>query len=164
THAYISESNGRRIIRFRIEHDGTLADRESVGPDPLGETAFPDGFALDAEGNVWATIVTQNSLVIITPHGDIHTVFADPNPKAAPALLEAYGSGVMPVRLLGATAGPTIQLPTSVAFGGPDLQTVYMGSLAMPYLLSFRSPVPGLPLQHQHPDHPMLKNLLHIGR
>jgi hypothetical protein len=47
-----------------------------------------------------------------------------------------------------ATAGKTLQFPTSAAFAGPDLRTVYLSSLAMPHLLKFESPVPGLPLRH----------------
>jgi hypothetical protein len=39
-----------------------------------------------------------------------------------------------------------IALPTSLAFGGSDRRTVYLGSLALPHLLSFRSPVAGLAL------------------
>ena len=36
----------------------------------------------------------------------------------------------------------------SVTFGGPDLQTVYVGSLMGATIPTFRSPVPGLPLSH----------------
>lgn len=47
-----------------------------------------------------------------------------------------------------ATAGPRLQFPTSIRFGGEDLRTVYVGSLAMPSLPTFRSPVPGLPMSY----------------
>ena len=36
----------------------------------------------------------------------------------------------------------------SVTFGGPDLKTVYIGSLSGTVLPAFRSPVPGVPLPH----------------
>ena len=36
----------------------------------------------------------------------------------------------------------------SVTFGGPDLRTVYVGSLGGTTLPTFRSPVPGAPLLH----------------
>ena len=36
----------------------------------------------------------------------------------------------------------------SVTFGGPDLRTVYIGSLGGTALPTFRSPVPGAPLPH----------------
>jgi len=37
---------------------------------------------------------------------------------------------------------------TSLAFGGPDLRTAYLGSLKGTQLASFRSPVAGLPPIH----------------
>jgi gluconolactonase len=49
---------------------------------------------------------------------------------------------------MAAAAGPRLQFPTSVCFAGPDLRTVHVGSLAMPRLPTFRSPVPGLPMSH----------------
>ena len=39
----------------------------------------------------------------------------------------------------------------SVTFGGPDLRTVYLGSLMGTTIPCFRSPVPGLPLPHWKP-------------
>ena len=36
----------------------------------------------------------------------------------------------------------------SVTFGGPDLQTVYIGSLRGKRIPYFRSPIPGLPMVH----------------
>ena len=47
-----------------------------------------------------------------------------------------------------AAAGPRLQFPTSVCFAGPDLRTVYVGSLAMSRLPTFRAPVAGLPMNH----------------
>ena len=36
----------------------------------------------------------------------------------------------------------------SVTFGGPDLQTAYIGSLRGKRIPYFRAPVPGLPMVH----------------
>jgi hypothetical protein len=36
----------------------------------------------------------------------------------------------------------------SITFGGPDLRTVYVGSLGGTALATLRSPVPGAPLPH----------------
>jgi gluconolactonase len=45
-------------------------------------------------------------------------------------------------------AGSTLQFLTSIAFGGPDLRTVYVGSLGMNRLPTFQSPVAGLAMYH----------------
>jgi hypothetical protein len=42
-----------------------------------------------------------------------------------------------------------INMPTSVAWGGPDMRDVYFGCLARPYLVKGRSSVPGMPMVHQ---------------
>jgi gluconolactonase len=36
----------------------------------------------------------------------------------------------------------------SVTFGGPDLQTIYIGSLKGKRIPYFRAPAPGLPMVH----------------
>jgi sugar lactone lactonase YvrE len=48
--------------------------------------------------------------------------------------------------------GRVIEKPSSVAFGGDDLRTVYVGSLTSTRLAHFRSPVPGLPMRHWNLD------------
>jgi hypothetical protein len=37
-------------------------------------------------------------------------------------------------------AGDLLKLPTSIAFGGEDMRTVYIGSLLLPHLYCFRPP------------------------
>jgi gluconolactonase len=45
-----------------------------------------------------------------------------------------------------ACAGKTLNLPTSLSFGGADRRTVYVGSLGLSHLVTFNSPVAGLSL------------------
>jgi hypothetical protein len=51
---------------------------------------------------------------------------------------------------LGGGRGRLAPMMASVTFGGPDLRSVYLGSLMGQTLPSFRSPVPGLPMAHWH--------------
>ena len=44
--------------------------------------------------------------------------------------------------------GKTLVFPTSIAFGGPDRKTAYIGSLRQKQLATFRSPVAGAPMAH----------------
>lgn len=148
SYLYAAETMMARLVRYKVNEDGSLGPQEIVAPGHLGEGRYVDGFALDAAGNIWVTTVTTNGLGIITPDGDFHMVFEDPNPTAITnAVAKVTNNSLMPEDLF-ACVGPNIQFPVSVTFAGPDLQTVYMGSLAMPYLLKFRSPVPGLPMRH----------------
>ncbi|KYF57884.1 gluconolactonase [Sorangium cellulosum] len=145
---YAIETIPGRILRFPVRDDGSLGEREQFGPDSLGIGGYMDGFAFDAEGNIWVAAVTRNGLAVIFPDGSHQIVFEDPRPATLEAMTVKLRSGTIEPADLGACAGDTVQLPTSITFGGPDLRTCFMGSLAMPRLLSFRAPVAGLPLAH----------------
>ena len=145
---YAVETMSRHMLRFPLKEDGTLGDREIYGPDDLGHGAYIDGFAFDAEDNLWLTTVTRNGVMIVSPDGDVSTVFEDVNAAGLDlAVAKIEDHTIEPAHLVGC-AGPHVQLATSLCFAGPDLRTVYVGSLAMPHLLKFTSPVPGLPMSH----------------
>ena len=136
------------VIRFRVSPDGSLSAKEAVGPDNLGVGGAVDGFTFDADGNVWVTTVLRNGVGIITPDGDYHVVFEEANEPLLASFEKKIADGEAEPTDMAATVGKTLQLVTSVTFGGPDLKTVYIGSLAMPHLPTFQSPVAGLPMNH----------------
>ena len=145
---YAAETMKCRILRFPVNQDGSLGEKEVFGPKTLGYGAYVDGFTFDAEGNIWVTTLFRNGLMIITPDGDAHTVFEDPDEKALDDLVARIEAGTVVYQDFRNCAGPRLQLLASLTFAGPDLKTVYMGSLAMPHLITFRAPVPGLPMRH----------------
>lgn len=145
---YVAETMKARIIRFRVQADGSLTDKEVVGPDGLGVGGAVDGFTFDVEGNVWVTTVLRNGIGIITPDGDYHVVFEEANEPLLASFDQKLAAGQATPADMAATVGKTLQLVTSVTFGGPDLQTVYVGSLGMSHLPTFHSPVAGLPMHH----------------
>lgn len=120
---YVAETTAGAIARARIGTNGKLDTFERLGPAPLYAGAYTDGLALDSCGNVWITELSRHALLILEPDGAIHTIFEDRD-------------------------GRTIQTPTHLAFGGPDLQTVFVGSLRMTTIPTFRAPVAGLAPRH----------------
>ena len=145
---YVAETMGRRVLRYPVNEDGSLGEQEVFGPDDLGEGAYVDGITLDAEGNVWVVLVIRNGLGVITPDGDYHVVFEDVNQPALEQAVALVEQNALTPEAMFACVGQTLQFPASLTFAGPDLRDVYMGSLAMPHLVKFRSPVPGLPMRH----------------
>jgi gluconolactonase len=145
---YVAETNARRISRLRVQADGSLRDREVYGPSDLG--GFPDGFAIDAFGNLWITLVLTERLVALTPDGQVLTLLDDGIPEALAVYESHYRAGTTTPELMAACRGRLAPMMASIAFGGPDLRTVYLGSLAGNSLPCFRSPVAGLPLSHWH--------------
>ena len=122
-HLYIVETARGCISRQALHPDGSLGPREAHGPVPVVPGGRIDGICFDAEGNLWATEITRNAIVIITPQGLAHTVFEDPEGRMLP-------------------------FPSSIAFGGPDLRSAYVGSVRMDRVACFRAPVPGAPMRH----------------
>lgn len=120
---YVAESATGAIARLPMQADGSLGPRQAFGPQPLFPGAIVDGITFDAAGNLWVTEVTRSALIVLQPDGTAITVFEDP-------------------------AGSHIHFPTSLAFGGPDLRTAYVGSLRMNRLARFRAPIPGERLRH----------------
>lgn len=145
---YVVESNARHISRLRAAPDGTLSAREIYGPADLG--GVPDGFAFDELGNLWITLVNADRLVALTPEGEMLTLLDDGNPEGVAAFDEAFFAGTMTPEVLGGGRGRLAPMMASVTFGGPDLKTVYLGSLMGSRLPSFRSPVAGLAVAHWH--------------
>jgi len=86
---YAVETLGCRIVRFRIRADGSLGERESVGPESLGRGALPDGLTFDPAGNIWLTIISQNAIQVIGRDGGAHLVYSDPNVAAVEAMASA---------------------------------------------------------------------------
>ena len=145
---YVVESNARRISRLRVQPDGALTGREIFGPADLG--GIPDGFAFDALGNLWITLVMYDRLIALTPDGEILTLLDDGAPGQAAELDRHFHARTLtPERML-AAGGKLARWMASVTFGGPDLRTVYLGSLMGTTIPYFRSPVPGLPMVHWH--------------
>ena len=141
-HLYAAETFGARMIRHPIRPDGSLGAKEIVGPDTLGPGTWPDGFTFDPFGNLWVTIISRNGLLVIDRHGDTHMVWRDDKPEAVAALAAGLASRTGTVEQLVACTsenGP-LKMPTSLAFGGPDGRTAYVGSLGADYLPVFRLP------------------------
>ncbi|MBW7833602.1 MAG: SMP-30/gluconolactonase/LRE family protein [Simplicispira suum] len=146
---YIVETTGPHITRMRVDGSGPrvrLIEREVFGPSHLG--GFPDGIAFDAHGNLWCTLVMVDQLIALTPQGDKRILLDDGNPEASRRLLESMAAGYVSPETMLAARGSIAPWMASITFGGPDLRTVYLGSLMGTRIPFFRSPVAGLPLAH----------------
>lgn len=143
---YVVETAGRRITRLRVADDGSLSEREVFGPSDLG--GLPDGIAFDAFGNLWGTLVMTDQLFVLTPEGDMRIVLDDGNPAASKALMDAFERDAVTPEIMLAAGGTLAPWFASLTFGGPDLRTVYLGSLRGTRIPTFRAPVAGLPMVH----------------
>lgn len=147
---YVNETYGRRLSRFALigdAHDWRLGPKEVVHSFSDGD--FPDGLSFDAQGGVWVACVVSNRVVRIEPGGRASVVLEEPDAALIASAEARYAQGILSGDDI-ATGGtrPALRNVSSVAFGGPDLRTVYLGNLAGQRLATFRSPVAGAEPPH----------------
>ena len=145
---YVVETTGGCITRLRIDEKGDAVEREVFGPRNLGKGAWPDGIAFDSCGNLWGTLVYSDKLFVLTPKGDLRILLDEGDPAKVDALEQAFFNNHVTEDVLFATGRGVAPWMASVTFGGPDLQTVYIGSLRGNRIPYFRAPFPGLPMVH----------------
>ena len=115
---YMVESDSDRILRFDVGAGGSLG-----GPRVYAENVgrLPDGLALDAEGNLYATCYASDEIHRISPSGERVVIAYD-----------RYS-----IRVGG---------PTNVAFGGENFDELFVANLARYSITRFRVGKKGQPL------------------
>jgi len=144
-HLYVSETFGRRIRRFAVRPDSLGAGEVFT---QLGDGDFPDGCEFDEEGGLWVTSIASNRLYRMDRDGKPSLIIEDSNPAFVAEVEAAVRERRMERDHFYTARGKRLRNIASIAFGGPDRRTAYMGSLLGEVLYSFRSPVPGREPMH----------------
>ena len=143
---YVNETIARRLSRFEIGAHGDLGPRETVAE--FGEGTFPDGFEFDAEGGIWIASVVSNRLLRIAPDGSQTVILENADPEAVARAERHYAENSLSRADIDAGRERVLGNLSSLAFGGPDLRTVYLGSLFGSRIATFRSPIAGAEPAH----------------
>lgn len=143
---YVNETFGRRLSRFPLRADAMLGAKEVV--TTFGHGTYPDGLAFDAEGGIWITSIVSNRVIRVAPDGSQTLMMEDADPAHTDWAEAAYRAGTMGRPHLDKAAGRILRNISSLAFGGPDLRTAYLGCLLGDAIAYFRSPVAGHPPRH----------------
>jgi hypothetical protein len=85
---------------------------------------------------------------VLTPEGDLRILLDEGHPAKVDALECQFRRNAVTADVLFATGAGVAPWMTSITFGGPDLQTAYIGSLKGKQIPYFRAPAPGLPMVH----------------
>ncbi len=144
---YVNETQGRRISRLPILADG-LGPREVVCE--FEEGIWPDGMAHDAEGGVWVVSVISNRVLRVdTRTGKAELFLEDADAEDVARAEASWRSGELTPRpLLDAGGKRLLGNASSLAFGGPDLRTLYIGTLFGDCIAVADAPVAGaVPVQ-----------------
>ena len=151
---YVNETFARRLTRFRVGANGTLGERTVLAR--FGAGTFPDGLALDVEGGLWIVSIVSNRVLRMDADGRIETIVEDGDAAHVAEVEAAYLAHRMGRPHLDRAAGRSLRNVSSLAFGGADLSTAYLGCLLGDTLFAFRSPVRGAaPLHWNYPLGPL---------
>jgi sugar lactone lactonase YvrE len=142
---YVNETMARRLSRFAVKDDG-LGPRETVAE--FADGIFPDGFEFDAEGGIWIASVVSNRLLRIAPDGSQHVILDDSDSQTVARAEKTFAEHTFTRADIDAGRDGVLGNLASVTFGGPDLKTVFLGSLFADRLATFRSPIAGAEPPH----------------
>lgn len=144
---YVNETYGRRLSRFPLRPNGDLGPKEVVTEFGYGQ--YPDGLAFDSEGQVWIAGVISNQLLRVDPATGRQTVWLEDSDAAHVAWVEAaYASEALGRPHMDGIVSRRLRNISSIAFGGPDLRTGYLGCLLGDQVGVLDMPCPGLPPVH----------------
>jgi sugar lactone lactonase YvrE len=143
---YVNETFARLTSRFPVRHDGRLGAREIFAT--YGAGTFPDGMAFDEEGHLWIVSIISNRVLRVTPDGSVATVLEDLDPAHVAWVEAAYQAGELGRPHLDGVKSAKLRNVSSIAFGGDDRRTAYLGCLLDDAIYAFRSPVAGLAPAH----------------
>jgi sugar lactone lactonase YvrE len=148
-HLFVNETFARRVTRFKLTEEG-LGERTPVAS--FGAGTFPDGLALDVEGGLWITSIVSNRVIRLAPDGREEIVVEDADPGHVAWVEAAYAKGELDRQHLGRIESARLRNVSSLAFGGPDLRTAYLGCLLGDRIARFAAPVAGAPPLHWRHD------------
>jgi sugar lactone lactonase YvrE len=143
---YVNETFARRLSRFPLRENGDLGPKEVV--TTFGHGTYPDGLCFDVKGGVWITSIVSNRLIRVAPDGSQTLMLEDADPAHTEWAEQAFLAGTMGRPHLDKAAGKALRNISSLAFGGPDLRTAYLGCLLGDSITSFRAPIAGAPPVH----------------
>jgi len=119
---YVAETATGRVLRAKVDGQGVPGKLEYFAPELFPGSRI-DGICFDEDGYLWITEITRNGIHTLSPDGEHACIFEDPGAEV-------------------------LNFPTSIAFGGADRTTAYVGSLNLDHIVCFKSPRAGLPMQH----------------
>ncbi len=117
---YVCESHLNRMVRFDVHQDGTLGEIEHFATLGEIEESFPDGMAVDIQGNLWIAHYMSGTVVVVSSEG---------------AILQR-----IPI------PGGTKDGPTNVEFAGADMKTLYVTHPGDNALFKFQTEIAGIDL------------------
>lgn len=143
---YVNETFGRRLLRFDLATDGSLSERHILTTFDRG--TYPDGLSLEESGNLIVTSIVSNRVIKVSANGEQELILEDADSAFVEATESAYQSDSLSSEHLASTGKTELANISSLAFGGDDLSTAYVGNLLGSCLYSFDTVMHGVAPSH----------------
>jgi hypothetical protein len=114
----------------------------------FGPGTFPDGLALDQEGGLWVTSIVSNRVIRVDPDGRQTVLLEDCDSSHLAWVEDAFQSRTMGRPHLDGIRSAALRNISSLAFGGRDLRTGYLGCLLGDSIATVAMPAAGMAQQH----------------
>ena len=144
-HLFVNETFACRITRYDVSVDGALRNPVRLS---FPKDTYPDGMAFDAEGALWVVCVISNRLIRVAPDMSWSVLFEDVDRGELDAIASTYAEGRLTWDHIAQSRGTRVSNLSSIAFGGRDLKTIYLGGLGNDAVCVLQSPVAGMPMEH----------------
>jgi sugar lactone lactonase YvrE len=143
---YVNETFARRVSRFALLPDGSLGPKEVF--TEFGAGTFPDGMAFDSEGGLWIVSIVSNRVIRVDRSGEQKIWIEDADEAHLHWVEQAYQANEMARPHLDGVKSKQLRNISSIAFGGTNLRTIYLGCLLGDHLATCAAPVSGQPPIH----------------
>lgn len=144
-HLFVNETFACRTTRYDVTADGGLTNPVRI---QYPRDTYPDGMAFDAEGALWVVCVISNRIIRLAPDLTWTVLFEDVDHSDLEAVASSHASRQLTWDQVAQSRGSRVSNLTSIAFGGADLRTIYLGGLGIDSIYMLPSPVAGLPMEH----------------
>ncbi|ALP68751.1 SMP-30/gluconolactonase/LRE family protein [Paraburkholderia caribensis] len=147
---YVNETYAQRISRYPLTGSAAkprLGKRETLVQ--LSEADLPDGLAFDVAGGLWVTCIASNKVLLVRPDRTVQVIVEDSDPAHVGRIAAGIRESSLEHADMQTPGNSRLGNVSSIAFGGRDMRTAYLGCLLDDCVRSFRSPIPGVALPHR---------------
>jgi sugar lactone lactonase YvrE len=148
---YANATFARELLRYDIGENNSLLNKKVV--TRFGAGIYPDGLTMDTQGYLWVTSIVSNSVLRINPLSGEYTLeLQDCDPRHLEWVEQAYQQHTMGRPHLDQVKSQTLRNISSLAFGGENQSTIYLGCLLGDAIVYGESTYQGLKPAHWYFD------------
>ncbi len=143
---FVNETFSRRLTCFDIEANGNLSNRRTICEFDAG--TYPDGMTFDTSGGIWITSIISNRVIRVQEDGSQQIIVEDLDPEHINIVEAAFQANELGRPHLDKAKSKQLKNISSLAFGGHDLRTAYLGCLLGDHIAYFKTPYSGVAPVH----------------